>query len=114
MPGLDANSLGRVAAAFNAIAFEAVQSPLEEFVATTLQFNASQLAEVFPEQTAPPDDERRIFVDQIAGPLDGHRKKCLRDEGRICSAVIVKQKDAIIGTESYSVMGLGSYLRHNN
>lgn len=113
MTPLDQASINLLVAAFDAMPFDATEMGLEGFVTTTLGLNVSQLALLFPERAAPGSDERHIFVDRLAGALDAQRRKVLQTEARISSGVLVKRTDDLIGTTTYSVLGLGKYLRDN-
>jgi len=100
----------RVVEAYLAISSDTVQVELSSFVATTLNLNPSQRAQLLPDPTTPADDERVLRLERIAAMLIAARNRTLQDKALIPSGVIFKQSAGDAGQFSYFIEGLIHYL----
>ncbi len=105
---------GQILSGFNNLQIDAPLTELVAFATTTLNLNASQAANIFPETASPADDGRWVQLDRLAALLIARRKEILEKEGRVPNSVICKEADPIFGRPVYNVGGLASYLTDNN
>ncbi len=103
----------RVVDAFVALPIDSGSQLLTDFIAVSLNLNASQKAEICPDADSPADDTKRVVLDRIAASLDARRLKVLKEEAKISNAVLTTKPDAAGGKPEYSVMGLLEFLRNS-
>jgi hypothetical protein len=102
----------RIVDAFTAMPLDAAKQSLIDFIALTLNLNASQKAEISPDATAPADDPKRVILDRVAASLDAKRARLLKEEARIPSGVLITANDAQGTLREHSVIGLLEFLRN--
>ena len=101
----------RIETAFMALAHDAREQELEEFVTLTLALNASQRSQKFPDGSLSADKERADTLISIASKLWLAAQNAITKRNIIPTAVLIKRIDPISSLEKYYISGLETHLR---